>query len=226
MPDLADAPTGQVPDGTQPPAPAPIPPSTSAPPPVVPSERQEPEEEEYDAARAMALIRKLRAEAKTATAAIKERDALKAASQAAIDAQLSKEEQLTKRAAQLEAELSLERQDRQDRTNRYEVQIAAGKLGIVDPDAAVKLLDWSALEYAEDGTPKDIDRALKTLLKARPYLAAPVPGAPSMAATNGATRAPLPGQRIYTQAELQDFGFYAQHRDDIIAAMREGRIDR
>ena len=229
MSDLADAPTGQAPAAAQPTAvtpPAPTPPVAPTPPLVThPTEGQESEEEEYDAARAMALIRKLRLEAKTATAAIKERDTLKAAQQAALDAQLSKEDQLSKRAVQLEAELTFERADRQDRINRYEVQIAATRLGIVDADAAVKLLDWTALEYGDDGAPQDIDRALKTLIKARPYLAG-VPATPQMAATNGATRTQVPGQRTYTTAELNDYTFYAQHRDDIVAAMREGRIAR
>ena len=160
---------------------------------------------------------------KAAVAAIKERDQLKAAQQAAIDAQLSKEEQLTKRTVQLEAERDFERQTRQDLVNRYEVQIAAGKLGIVDPDAAVKLLDWSSLEYADDGTPKDVDKALKLLLRERPYLAGG-PTSPQMAATNGATRASQPGSRLYTKSELASYEFYSANRADIQLAMRQGRI--
>lgn len=229
MAESADAATGQAPAPAQPTAPATPPqtaPPVTAPQPSTPpvTAEQDSDEEVYDADRAMALIRKLRAEAKGAVAANKELATLKAAQQAAIDAQLSKEEQLAKRATQLEAERDAERQTRQDVVNRYEVQLAAHRLGIVDADAAVKLLDWTALDYADDGTPKDIDRALKGLVKERPYLLGTAP-APAMSATNGATRAQIPGSRTYTQAELNDYGFYARHRDDIVLAMREGRIE-
>jgi hypothetical protein len=112
-----------------------------------------------------------------------EAQALKKAQQEAENAKLSESEKLTKRAAQLEAELEAERLDRRDTINRYEVQLQASKLGIVDPDAAVKLLDWATVEYREDGSPKNIDQALAALVKAKPYL---VGAPPAAGATNPA----------------------------------------
>lgn len=50
--------------------------------------------------------------------------------------------------------------------------LAAQKLNIVDPDAAYRLLDTSSLEFDDSGQPKDIEKALKTLLANKPYLAA------------------------------------------------------
>lgn len=70
--------------------------------------------------------------------------------------------------------------ERKDATNTTAVQEArlenavlrsAGKVGIVDPDAAVKLLDHSAIEYDSDGKPTNIEKLLKQLIEERPYLA-------------------------------------------------------
>lgn len=101
------------------------------------------------------------------------------------NAQLSETQRLSKEKTQLQAELEQARQDAQDRTNRYEVELRASRLGIVDPEAAVKLLDWSSLEYGEDGTPKNVDAALKALLATKPYLAAQA-GQAAAGATNPA----------------------------------------
>lgn len=120
--------------------------------------------------------------------------AFERAQQEAETAKLSDLDKATKRAAQLEAELEAERQDRRAAINRYEVQLAASKLGIIDPEAAVKLLDWDSLDYADDGSPKNLEAALKALLKARPWLAGATPGAtgnPTNPARNGGAGAPL-----------------------------------
>lgn len=187
--------------------------------------------EPFDRDRAMATIRKLREEAKAAVKQLKEVDALKARLQEYDDAKLTEQERTAKRLQQLEAELEFERTERRERTNRYEVQLRAAALGIVDPDAAVKLLDWGRLEYDADGAPKDVDAALKELLTQRPYLGGQsmaaqqqVPAGPQTAATNGATRTPAGQPRVYTAADLANREFYLAHRDDIIRAYREGRV--
>lgn len=114
--------------------------------------------------------------------------ALEKAQQEAEAAKLSDLEKATKERDTLKAELDAERQDRRDRINRYEVQLAAGRLGIVDPEAAVKLLDWDSLEYSEDGSPKGVDAALRKLLAAKPYLAGQQQaGAPPANTTNPAS---------------------------------------
>lgn len=62
--------------------------------------------EEFDAARAQALIKKLRDEAKVAKTAQKELATLKAAEEERKEAELSELEKANKRAAELEAELN------------------------------------------------------------------------------------------------------------------------
>jgi hypothetical protein len=51
-----------------------------------------------------------------------------------------------------------------------EVAIQAGKLGIVDPDAAHKLADLSKVAIGEDGSITGVEDALKALAEAKPYL--------------------------------------------------------
>lgn len=53
---------------------------------------------------------------------------------------------------------------------QYEVGLAAGKLGIVDPDAAYRLLDLAKLEYGEDNKPTNVEKVLGELVKSKPYL--------------------------------------------------------
>jgi hypothetical protein len=47
----------------------------------------------------------------------------------------------------------------------------SAKLGIVDPDAAYRLLDKGAIEYGDDGKPTNTEALLVAMLKERPYLA-------------------------------------------------------
>jgi hypothetical protein len=53
---------------------------------------------------------------------------------------------------------------------RSEVTRQARALNIVDDDAALKLLDTAAIEYAEDGKPKNVAALLQALVKEKPYL--------------------------------------------------------
>lgn len=73
----------------------------------------------------------------------------------------------------------------QNRTLALEGAIAvrAHRMGIVDPDAALRLLDRKDIEFDDAGRPDgaSLESALKDLLKAKPYLraSAPAPGSPA-----------------------------------------------
>ena len=65
----------------------------------------------------------------------------------------------------------------------------AARLGI-DPDVASRLIDWSDLEYDDDGKPKNATKLLEALVKDKPYLVTGTPTAAAAAASqngNGAT---------------------------------------
>ena len=51
------------------------------------------------------------------------------------------------------------------------VATVATKLGIIDPDAAYRLMDKSAIDFDENGQAKNVEALLVSMLKERPYLA-------------------------------------------------------
>ena len=90
---------------------------------------------------------------------------------ARTQAQMTEQEKLQKQATDLQSKYDSDTSALTERIVRYEVERQAAKIGIIDPDAAAQLIDWDALEYDEDGTPKNADALLKDLLKSKPYLA-------------------------------------------------------
>jgi hypothetical protein len=121
-----------------------------------------------------------------------ERRKLEEAIKATEDAKLPEQERLQRRLADLERQASSHEQERRDWQVREAVTRSASKLGYADPVDAFALLDRSALEFADDGTPKNTDRLLADLLRAKPYLAG---GARPMGSFDGGVRGqPAKGQ--------------------------------
>ncbi len=75
------------------------------------------------------------------------------------------------KAAQLEKERESWQSKQKEIAAQYDVALKAAKLGIVDPDAAWKLLDRSELQYDADDKPSNTELLLQGLLKEKPYLA-------------------------------------------------------
>jgi flagellar biosynthesis GTPase FlhF len=134
------------------------------------------------------------------------------------ESKLSETEKLQKRLAELEREQANYQRERQERTLKYEVMLAASRMGIVDPEAAYKLLDLASIEFEEDGTPKNVEKALRDLIAKRPYLASGAAGSPMNPARGQSSPA------TFTRSQLRDPTFFKAHRDAIMQAMREGRI--
>lgn len=98
---------------------------------------------------------------------------LEAAEQARQQAQMSDAEKAAAAAETLKQELAArdaQIASLQQAAVRYEVMLEAQKLGIIDLDAAHRLLDPQALEFGEDGKPTNVEAALKALVKEKPYL--------------------------------------------------------
>lgn len=147
---------------------------------------------EHDPRVLQAELSRAREEAAAARVELK---ALRDAEKARADAELTETQRMTKRQRELEEEV--ERLQKQAREAAITAAIAktAVALGVIDPDAAVKLLDTDALDIDDKtGEPKNIEEALRALIKAKPYLVAkqesPTPGA--MNAGAGANNAPPP----------------------------------
>lgn len=111
----------------------------------------------------------------------KELDDLKAKLEAD---KLSETEKLQKQLATLQSEHDNAIRAAQERTINYEVRLQAAQMGIVDPDAAAKLLDWSQIEYDDNGAPTNVNDLLKNLLKTKSYLAGKAQVQTSGGATN------------------------------------------
>lgn len=125
-----------------------------------------------------------RAEAEEARREAKNlRDRLKAAEKERDDlktSQMSDAEKVQKERDDALAAAS----DLDKRVRTLQVQVLAGKVGIVDPEAASALLDWTTIKDVDDSA--EVEKALRALVKAKPYLAGTVAGGGDGGAGNGA----------------------------------------
>jgi len=115
---------------------------------------QEADDERFDAA----YVRRLRAEA--AEYRRKQRD----------EEKMTETERMRLRLSELEKELTQRELLIREHTLRYETMLRAREMGIVDPDAAYRLLDLAEVEYDESGRPANIERLLRELVRKRPFL--------------------------------------------------------
>jgi hypothetical protein len=89
------------------------------------------------------------------------------------DAQLSESERLQRRVTELEAEREAIASRDRERAIRLAALEAAARLGFRDPDLAVRLVDPSAVDLSDDGTPKNVERLLAEVIARSPYLGRP-----------------------------------------------------
>jgi len=104
-------------------------------------------------------------------AGMDELEALVQAKNAAKEAEMSELQKAQERAAQLEKQLADAAEKQKALMTQSDITAKAAKLGIIDPDAAYRLLDTSKLEYDEAGQPTNSEALLTALLKDKPYLA-------------------------------------------------------
>lgn len=116
-----------------------------------------------------AQLKKVNAESAAHRHKAKELDDLKAQIEAE---KLSEKEKLEKKLSELQLQHDTTTRQAQERIINYEVRLQAAQMGIVDPDAAAKLLDWSEIEYEDNGSPTNVQELLNALVKAKPYLKA------------------------------------------------------
>lgn len=83
----------------------------------------------------------------------------------------AKEQQtLAGRVSELEQQLADRDAQAREQSLRLATVTAAQKLGYRNPDMAYRLLDPGAVQFAEDGTPRNVEKLLSDLAKAEPYL--------------------------------------------------------
>lgn len=156
-----------------------------------------------------------------------ERNAMEAELKKLQDSQLSETERASKRLQELEAKHATFESERQTLQLQMQVERMARQLGIVDEDAAYKLLDTSSIKW-QDGKPIGVDEALKSLVESKPYLVASAqsgPVIPGVAATNP-PRSQNTQTATFTEDQVRDPSFWADNKAAILQAQREGRIQR
>jgi ribosomal protein L15 len=114
----------------------------------------------------------------------KERDTLAAKLKEIEDAQLSEADKLKKAADEAAGKVTAAETRLRETLTRLEIERGARKLNIVDEDAAFRLLDASAIQYGDDGAPKNVQTLLEALVKAKPYLAGVEGGASGGGSSN------------------------------------------
>lgn len=145
-----------------------IQPSPDATPPAAPPAASPPEPEAPDI---KALLKDRDNARRELIQSQKELERLQKAAREREDAERSDLEKATARIRELEeAEAARERVAR-DAAIHVAVVSAAARLGFADPEDALRLMDAEAVELV-DGKPRDIDRLLSEILKAKPYLKA------------------------------------------------------
>jgi type IV secretory pathway VirB10-like protein len=141
------------------------------------------------------------------------------------DSLLSEQERAQKRLAELEAEHANHQREMQELRVSQTVERLATKLGIVDPEAATKLMDWSQLEFDKDtGQPTNAESVLKALVKSKSFLVGTPAGNPaSISPTNPGAQT---GQPFFTRAQIEDLGFFSKNKAAIQQAIMEGRYEK
>lgn len=96
-----------------------------------------------------------------------------------------------RRAAEAQEREEFEQERTQFRLERGMAQVGA-ELKLVDPDAALWLLDWNQIDFDDEGKPTNLKPLTEALIKEKPYLVAAVttppatPVAPTIGASAGA----------------------------------------
>lgn len=99
------------------------------------------------------------------------------------DAKLSETERLTKRTAELEAQLASANAAHESALIRAAVEREAHQQGAVKADVVYRLVDRSAITLDDSGDVKGADKAVKALLEAEPYLKATTAGTTAVPGT-------------------------------------------
>lgn len=107
-------------------------------------------------------------------------------------ARLTEEGKHKELADQLKGQLTAAQTEIRDTRLESMVTRLAGQLGIVDADAALRLMDVSAVQWAEDRpTEASVKAALKALVETRPFL---VPGESAGGPANPARKGKTPNE--------------------------------
>ncbi len=129
---------------------------------------------------------------------------------------MSELERANARIADLESQATAALEQAKEQRLRAAIVSEASKNNVVDPDAAVLLINRGSLDFDEQGNATNIAEAMEILLTEKPYLAGQATRV-SGSADQGA-RGGVGGQ--LTREQLSELS-----PEEIVAAQSEGRLD-
>lgn len=102
---------------------------------------------------------------------------------------------------------------------------ASTKLGVIDPEAVLKLVDRNLIVFDEaTGQVTGADKAIESLIAAKPYLAGKNAttrlGSASSVGTDNTN-----GVKRFKHSEIKDPVFYREHEAEIMASLKAGLIE-
>lgn len=198
------------------------------------AQAQQTQEEVFDAARAKALIDKLRPFEAQAKQTAKERDQLAARLKDIEDAAKTDAERRQERLDALEKQQQAWAQERQSLLRENAITLHLASAECKDPEWLQDKLAKAELELDEAGKPTSasVTATIADLRKAHPELFGPKAGAngaqaaPTMPSSGSPTN-PARTQAnsgVFTTTQIRDHAFYKAHEKEILQAQREGRI--
>ena len=104
------------------------------------------------------------------------------------------------------------------------ITIEASKIGVVDLEAVLQLVDRSNIRIDDNGIATGVTEAIQALITAKPYLK----GKPGVTNIGSGT---APGadnnnqQMTFKLSQLQDPVFYREHAKEIAQAYKDGKIE-
>lgn len=138
---------------------------------------------------------------------------------------MTEDEKLKADLSKYEKEL-VPQKDKQIRS--LQVQVQASKLGIVDPEAAEKLIDWDSIDATDS---KAVEDALNTLVESKPWLKKTPEGKTPKVTTSTSTANPASSStatKTFSRADLQKMTpeeiNEAYEKGGLREAVAEGRV--
>ncbi len=154
------------------------------------------------------------------TSAKKALDKAKEDQKKADDEALVKNKQFEELAARRTQEAEAARTELQTERLNNRIITEATKKGVVDVDAALKLLDRSKIKVGEDGKIEGIVEALDALLTDKPYL-----GGKKGGVGHGTQPAATGDGEKIKLSDIRNPVYYQAHRAEILKAQIEGRVE-
>jgi len=139
------------------------------------------------------------------------------------EAKLKEQGEYQKLAETKEAEANTWKQKYENSSVNNKIAVEAMKLGCVDVDAAIALIDKSNVKVNEDGTITGLSEALETLQKGKAYLFGKPTQVPNIGGdTNPGDTSTIPR---FKASQLKDVAFFRTNEKAIMEAMRLGLIE-